>query len=128
MIWKNDKQKNNTFFIWVYFFFIGAIIPATSGIIIVSLPENLRGDGFSITNILLNLLGNFPASFAYSFLLDIFIKKNNGDKSLGHQDAMKYIMFYNFVGLISIVISMIFRLNQQDEESKDKILHNNTTE
>ena len=115
-------------FIWVYFFFIGAIIPATSGIIIVSLPENLRGDGFSITNILLNLLGNFPASFAYSFLLDIFIEKNHGDKSVGHQDAMKYIMFYNFVGLISIVISMIFRLNQQDEESKDKILHNNTTE
>ena len=118
----NDDQLFFFIFIWVYFFFIGAIIPATSGIIIASLPEYLRGDGFSITNILLNLLGNFPASFAYSFLLDIFIKKHDDDISEGHQDAMKYIMFYNFVGLLAIIISMIFRLNQEDEETKDKML------
>ena len=70
----------------------------------------------------MNLLGNFPASFAYSFLLDIFIKKHDDDISEGHQDAMKYIMFYNFVGLLAIIISMIFRLNQEDEETKDKML------
>ena len=124
---KDDKDEIFFFiFIWVYFFFIGAIIPATSGIIIASLPENLRGDGFSITNILLNLLGNFPASFAYSFLLDIFIKENKGDKSLGHQSAMKSIMYYNFIGLISIIVSMIFRLRQDDNNSgKNKIIVDN---
>jgi hypothetical protein len=37
-------------------------------------------------------------------------------------------MFYNFVGLLSILISMIFRLNQQDEESKEKILDNDSIE
>ncbi len=106
---------------WVYFFFIGAIIPAASGIIIVSLPENLRGDGFSITNILLNLLGNFPASFAYSFLLDTFNKKIKDDN--GHRPAMKTIMYYNFVGLFCIFISMIYKLMQDNKKEDDESIN-----
>ena len=112
---------------WIYFFFIGAIIPATSGIIIVSLPEYLRGDGFSITNILLNLLGNFPASFAYSFLLDYFTVDPNNIKE-AHRSSMKNIMYYNFVGLFCILISMIFRLVQKDKENNEERRSINITE
>lgn len=106
---------------WIYFFFIGAIIPAGSSIIIVSLPENLRGNGFSIINILLNLLGNFPVSFAYSFLLDIFNKKIKDDN--GHRPAMKTIMYYNLVGLFCIFISMIYKLMQNNKKEDDESIN-----
>ena len=48
---------------WAYLFAIGTSIPPISGIIISCLDNNLRGDGFSFCNLILNLLGSFPSSY-----------------------------------------------------------------
>lgn len=91
--------------LWAFFFFSTAMIPIETGIIISSLPPKLRGDGFSVMNFLLNLVGNLPSSYVYGALYDYF--KDN-DKT----QAMRIIMYYNFVGLISIIIATIFRVRK----------------
>ena len=69
----------------------------------------------------INLLRNFPASFAYSFLLDIFNKKIKDEN--GHRSAMKTIMFYNLVGMFCIFISMIYKLMQNNKKEEDKSIN-----
>ena len=60
---------------WFFLFFICGTISPESGIIISSLESSLRGDGFSLCNCILNLIGNFPASYVFSLLLDFFEDK-----------------------------------------------------
>ena len=91
---------------WLYLFSIGASIPPISGIIISCLDNNLRGDGFSFCNLIINLIGSFPSSYAYSLLADAFQYKGEESKL---QYAWMFSMGYNFVGLIFIIIGGLFR-------------------
>ena len=105
---------------WTYLFGIGNVIPPLSGIIISSLDNNLRGDGFSLCNFLNNLLGNFPSSYVYSLLADLFDKES--DKT--HENlryAWMVTMTYNFVGLLFVFIAGIFRFRiEGDLSEKEK--------
>ena len=106
---------------WLFLFLICATIPPESGIIISSLENNLRGDGFALCNCLLNLIGNFPAAYVYSIISDILY--NHFNKSV--EDSLKYAMLismgYNFVGFIFIIIAGIFRFQIRGDLSKDVI-------
>ena len=93
---------------WTYLFGIGNVIPPLSGIIISCLDNNLRGDGFSLCNFLNNLLGNFPSSYAYSLLADLFHNKYSENNEYLRY-AWMVTMTYNFVGLILVFIAGIFR-------------------
>ena len=107
---------NNTvifiLFSWCYLFFICASIPPESGIIISSLENNLRGDGFALSNSILNLIGSFPASYAFGSILDLFEKNLSKEDVENHKHyvyTMMTCMAYNFVGVIIIIIAGIFR-------------------
>ena len=117
---------------WTYLFAIGGVIPPISGIIISCLDNNLRGDGFSLTNFVTNLLGNFPSSYVYSLLVDAFAPDSDKGKSEEEQSVDKYryawliTMAYNFVGLLFVVIAGIYRFKiagdlseTKEEDSKD---------
>ena len=109
---------------WTYLFAIGATIPPISGIIISCLDNNLRGDGFSVCNFILNLFGSFPSSYVYSLLADLFSKgENDTDK---YRKAWGVSMAYNFFGLLLVIIGGIFRykikgdLSETQEEKKEE--------
>ena len=107
---------NNTvvfiIFSWSYLFFICAAVPPESGIIIASLENNLRGDGFALSNSLLNLLGSFPPSYIYGALSDL-IKRKISEEEVNNYTHYVYswmfCMAYNYVGVIFILIAGIFR-------------------
>ena len=99
-------------FAWVYLFFICAAIPPESGIIIASLDNNLRGDGFSLSNSILNLTGSFPSSYAFGGLLDFYEKKLDKEDIINNKHyvySMISCMAYNFAGVLFIIIAGIFR-------------------
>jgi MFS family permease len=97
---------------WCYLFFLCAAIPPESGIIIASLENNLRGDGFALSNSILNLLGSFPSSYAFGSLLDIY-KKNMTEEDANNYKHYVYTMItcmaLNFAGVIFIAIACIYR-------------------
>lgn len=98
-------------FVWLFFFFIGAIIPIETGIIISSIPENVRGDGFSVMNFMLNLLGNLPAPLIYGFIKD---------RLKSQLAPMLISMCYNFTGLVFIIIASFFRFLKPDNDEEQK--------
>ena len=110
-----------------FLFLICATIPPESGIIISSLENNLRGDGFALCNCLLNLIGNFPASYAYSILSDLLKDKFKKDEKESLIYALVISMGYNFIGFIFIVIAGIFRFMIRGDLSKDEINIDRTT-
>ena len=99
--------------VWLYFFFSGATTPLETGIVISSLPERLRGDGFSVMNFILNLIGNLPASSVYGLIYE-------NTKSTHNTYAMFFTMSYNVVGLIFVILGMVFRLNKNDKDEEPK--------
>ena len=99
--------------VWLYFFFSGATTPLETGIVISSLPERLRGDGFSVMNFILNLIGNLPASSVYGLIYQNTEHTHN-------TYAMFFTMSYNVVGLIFVILGMVFRLNKNDKDEEPK--------
>jgi len=103
-------------------FGIGAAIPPISGIIISCLDNNLRGDGFSICNLLNNLIGSFPSSYVYALLVDAFKKEKEEDR---YRYAWMITMGYNFIGLMWVIIAGIFRYKIKGDLSEKKEEKNN---
>lgn len=91
---------------WLYLFFAGAMNPLETGIIISSLPSELRGDASSIMNFILNLLGNLPPAFIYGI-----ISQNSGSKP-----AMIACTNYSFLGVVFIIVATVFRFRKDSEE------------
>ena len=107
---------------WTFLFGIGAAIPPISGIIISCLDNNLRGDGFSICNLLNNLIGSFPSSYVYALLVDAFKKEKEEDR---YRYAWMITMGYNFIGLMWVIIAGIFRYKIKGDLSEKKEEKNN---
>ena len=117
---------NNTvifiLFSWCYLFFLCAAIPPESGIIISSLEKNLKGDGFALSNSILNLIGSFPSSYVFGALLDLYEKKLNKEdvqKYKHYTYAMITCMAYNFIGVVFIGIAWCFRMKIKGDLDTD---------
>ena len=126
----DDNMVIFIIFTWSYLFFLCAPISPESGIIISSLDNHLRGDGFALSNSLLNLLGSFPSSYVFGSLSDLYKSKlSNEDveKNKHFVYAWTTCMAYNYVGVILIIIAGVFRfrikgdLTNNPEEEIDKI-------
>ena len=88
-------SKNIIFFViftWIALLFGGAIMPTLTGIVITSLPQNLRASGNSFQLFIGTLFGYLPAPYIYGAIEDIF--KDGGRKS----------MFFNMSYFIICVI------------------------
>ena len=94
-----------TVLMWLYICLISAMTPLETGIILNALPEELRGDGFSVMNFILNMLGNLPASSIYGI-----IYKTTKDKY--NNMAMVITMSYNIVGFVFLLIAMVYQFKK----------------
>ena len=108
---------------WFFLFFTCASMPAQSGLIISSLENNLRGDGNALANCINNLFGNFPSSYFFSLVADLYEKKiTDENKNYRHyRYAWCISMGYNFVGVIFIIIAGIYRFKIKGDLSNDKL-------
>ena len=93
---------------WIYLFCLAAISPLQGGLIIASLPQELKGNGYSINMFFLNAIGSFPSSYVYGLVCD-FINDNYDSSDMKYRTAMRIVMYYNFVGLLLISIAGFFR-------------------
>ena len=55
---------------WIYLFCLAAVTPLQGGVIISSLPKELKGNGYSINMFFLNALGSFPSSYVFALICD----------------------------------------------------------
>lgn len=109
-------------FSWSYLFFLCAAVPPESGIIIASLENHLRGDGFALSNSILNLLGSFPPSYIFGALSDFFKNKISEEETNNYSHyvySWMLCMAYNYVGVILIIIAGIFRFKIKGDLSSN---------
>ena len=94
---------------WIYLFCLAAITPLQGGLIIASLPQELKGNGYSINMFFLNAVGSFPSSYVFGLVCD-FIRDHFDESDMRYRTTMRIIMYYNFVGLLLVILAAIFRL------------------
>ena len=75
-----------TVLMWVLLFFGGFIMPNLLGIMINSLPSNIRAIGNSFASIFFNVLGFLPAPFLYGAMISL----TNSESNLGMLVTMSY--------------------------------------
>ena len=97
--------------VWLFYLFLGGMIPPEAGIIISSLPKELKGDGYTVTNFICNLFGSVPGPFVYPFFKDVVFKNddNNWPK------AMFFCMLINCLNTIFIVVATFFRMRLPED-------------
>ncbi|XP_051912303.1 uncharacterized protein LOC127594481 [Hippocampus zosterae] len=68
--------------LWSLLFWGGAMIPGLTGLIMVSVPAELRSFGNSKAELLKNLIGYFPSPFIYGMTIQFFSDERSGLKML----------------------------------------------
>ena len=104
---------------WFYLFCLAAVTPLQGGVVISSLPKELRGNGYSINMFFLNALGSFPSSYVFALVCD-FVRDHFDDSNMRYRTSMRYVMLYNFVGLLLIICAAIFRFRIKGDLGVDK--------
>ena len=118
-------SKINLFvlFIWIAFFFGGAIIPVLTGIIITSLPQHLRASGNSLQLFFGTLLGYLPAPYIYGVLEDYF--EDGGKKSYFFNISFLFVCMILLGNSKRIKYNTINTIrNDNDNRNEDEINNN----
>ena len=100
-------------FLWLYFFFGTGIVPLGTGIIINSVPNEIKGDALTINNFLQNCFGNLPPSYVYGLIKEY---KN-------HDIAMKVMFYSGLLNAVNLFIGCFVRyfyVKDNDDEENDK--------
>ena len=104
---------------WVYLFCLAAVTPLQGGVVIASLPKELKGNGYSINMFFLNGLGSFPSSYVFALICD-FIRDNYDESNMRYRTTMRVVMFYNFFGLLLIILAGIVRFRIKGDLNVDQ--------
>lgn len=104
---------------WLYLFCFAAVTPLQGGVIITSLPKELKGYGYSINMFFLNAIGSFPSSYVFALICDAIKEHYPEQGDMRYRTTMRITMLYNFVGLILIVIGSIFRFRLTGDFGSD---------
>ena len=97
--------------------FMASVVPVNTGLILWSMPKNMKGFGNGISNIITTILGKLPAPFLYGYLQFKFI---NFNKKIG----MIFLMSVSFIGSICLLIATIFRFKDYSLEIEKNIEDN----
>ena len=120
------KENNLIIFclvVWLFYLFLGGMIPPEAGIIIASLDKELKGDGFTVTNFICNLIGAVPSPFAFPFFKDVVFKN---DEKKQWPKAMFVCMLINCLNTVFIVVATGFRMRLPDDlDQKSELLITN---
>ena len=69
----------------------------------------------------LNGIGSFPGPAIYSLIADL-IKKNKKDNDYSYlKKAMEITMYYNYVGLVLMIIASVLRFRIEGDLSNDNV-------
>ena len=120
---------------WVYLFCLAAVSPLQGGVIIASLPKELKGNGYAINMFFLNGIGSFPSSYVFALICD-FIRDNYDESNMRYKTTMRIVMLYNFFGLLLIILAGIVRfrikgdlgVEQKEEGNEEEEKTDNTDE
>ena len=100
--------------LFLFFFFVSALLPIIGGYIVNSIPLEHKGAGSSLNLLITNLLGNLPGPILYGFLKDNF-------KDTNPRLPWKIIIHMFTLGFLSSLGSAYFRykdLSAAEEEEK----------
>lgn len=90
--------------LWWIFFVGGALLPTLTGVMISSIPAELRNLGSSIAQFFEHLFGYLPAPTLYGWI----IAQDNDPKS---RSGMKLLMYSGSIGFLALLYA-VFRQNQ----------------
>ena len=113
---------------WIYLFCLAAVTPLQGGVIISSLPKELKGNGYSINMFFLNALGSFPSSYVFALICDYIGDHYPDQGNMRYRTTMRITMLYNFVGLTLIIIAGIIRFNLDGDLGSNKANENTKEE
>ena len=82
--------------IWIFLFFGSSIVPCIAGSIISSLPVELKGSGYSLQNIIVNIFGYSPAAYVYGSLYEY-------TKNIYPTLSFSVCLGFSFFGLLLII-------------------------
>ena len=94
--------------------FMASVVPVNTGLILWTMPKNMKGFGNGISNLITTFLGKLPAPFIYGYLQFKFI---NFDKRIG----MIFLMSFSFLGAICLGFATIFRYKDNYSEIEKTI-------
>lgn len=88
--------------IWLFLFFGASIVPSLNGGILSSLPLTLKGSGYSVQNVVSNIIGLTPAPTVYGFLYE-------ATKKSSPTFAYSACLSVSGVGFLLILIATIIK-------------------
>ena len=106
----------------LYLIFNSALLPILQGLIITSVPSNLKGIAYSIANLVTMLLTSGPAPVIYGIINDKY-------KSVYPKLGMFATMSCSFIALIFFIGLMIgkYRVINKQKNKDEKQSNNNDT-
>ena len=127
-------------FLWFLLFCGASVLAPLMGMIIACLPKDVQSSGNSFCIFFCNLLGFFPAPFAYGFIEKIFHDDKKPDK--GSRMAQKFTIWFSFVAIGTMGIATLIRCindekyikkmmrikKEKNENEKNDIDENNNDE
>ena len=89
--------------------FMSSVIPVNTGLILWTLPKNLKGFGTGVGNLITTILGKFPSPFLYGYIQYAF---NDYNKRIG----MHFLMKFSFLGELCLAFATYFRFRDNFTE------------
>ena len=89
--------------------FMSSVIPVNTGLILWTLPKNLKGFGNGVGNLITTIIGKFPSPLLYGYIQYIF---NDYNKRIG----MHFLMKISFIGEICLAFATLFRFKDNFTE------------
>ena len=112
------------FVLYLSFFnlFMATVVPVNTGLILWTMPKNMKGFGNGVSNLITTMLGKLPAPFLYGYLQ---YKFNEYNKKIG----MIFLMSFSFLGVIYLGMATIFRYkNNYNYIEMEKVFEENKKE
>ena len=89
--------------------FMSSVIPVNTGLILWTLPKNLKGIGNGLGNLITTIIGKFPSPFLYGYIQYLL---NDYNKRIG----MHFLMKFSFIGEIFLALATFFRFKDNFSE------------
>ena len=89
--------------------FMSSVIPVNTGLILWTLPKNLKGIGNGLGNLITTIIGKFPSPFLYGYIQYLF---NDYNKRIG----MHFLMKFSFIGEVFLALATFFRFKDNFSE------------
>ena len=113
-----DNINLFTLYLTIFNTFMSSVIPVNTGLILWTLPKNLKGFGNGVGNLFTTIIGKFPSPFLYGYIQYLF---NDYNKRIG----MHFLMKFSFLGEISLAFATYFRFKDNFTEIEKVIEESN---